>query len=61
MNKGGFSWKTFFGVTALKRKFSRKTGIPLSMSGFYGKVGRLTIKSLKKVTKLFVKAVITQR
>lgn len=61
MNKGGFSWKTFFGITALKRKFSRKTGIPLSMSGFYGKVGRFTIKTLKRGAKILIKAIVLQK
>ena len=30
MNRGGFSWKTFFGITGMKRNFARKTGIPTS-------------------------------
>lgn len=33
MNKGGFSFKTFFGLTAQKRKASKMIGIPLTKSG----------------------------
>jgi len=40
MNKGGFSWKTFLGITNLKRQFARKTGIPTSRTGLEAKVGR---------------------
>lgn len=40
MNHGGFSWKTFFGITGMKRSFARKTGIPMSKSGLYQKIGR---------------------
>lgn len=46
MNKGGFSWKTLLGITAMKREFARKTGIPTSRSGLYQKVGRLVIQSI---------------
>lgn len=46
MNKGGFSWKTFFGITAAKRNFARKTGIPTSKSGLYQKIGRLVIQAV---------------
>ena len=40
MNKGGFSWKTFFGITAAKRNFARKRGIPTSKTGLEQKIGR---------------------
>ena len=46
MNKGGFSWKTFFGITAMKRNFARKTGIPTSKSGLYQKVGRMVLSAI---------------
>lgn len=36
-----FSWKRAFGVTSLKRKVSRATGIPTSRSGRRAKVGRI--------------------
>lgn len=40
MNKGGFSWRRFLGITAIKQNFARKTGIPTSKSGLEAKVGR---------------------
>lgn len=43
MNKGGFSWKTFFGITAVKRNFARKTGIPTSKTGLESKIGRTVL------------------
>lgn len=46
MNKGGFSWKTFFGITAAKRNFARKTGIPTSKSGLEAKIGRTVLNLL---------------
>lgn len=33
MNRGGFSWKRFWGISALKAKVSRQIGIPLTSSG----------------------------
>lgn len=46
MNKGGFSWKTFFGITGLKRNISRTTGIPLTKGGIERKVGRIVLNTL---------------
>lgn len=46
MNKGGFSWKTFFGVTRAKRKLSRSIGIPLTKSGRQRKVGKMILNGL---------------
>ena len=43
MNKGGFSWRRFIGITALKQNFARKTGIPTSKSGLETKVGRTVL------------------
>lgn len=43
MNKGGFSWKTFFGITAAKRNFARKTGILTSKTGLEQKIGRMIL------------------
>lgn len=40
MNKFGFSWKRFFGITKLKRKISKATGIPLTKSGRQRKFGK---------------------
>lgn len=40
MNKGGFSWKRFVGISGAKARMSRKIGIPLSRSGRHQKIGR---------------------
>lgn len=39
MNRGGFSWKRFFGITAQRQRISRKIGIPLTKSGRQRKAG----------------------
>lgn len=44
MNKGGFSWKRFTGVTKIKQKISRKTGVPLTKSGRQRKLGGMIYK-----------------
>jgi hypothetical protein len=44
MNKGGFSWKKFIGLSAAKSRASRKIGIPLTKSGRNQKVGRMVSK-----------------
>lgn len=36
-----FSWKRALGVTSVKRKISRATGIPTSRSGRRAKFGRI--------------------
>jgi len=41
MNKGGFSWKRFVGISRAKSSFARMTGIPTTKSGRQRKVGRL--------------------
>jgi len=41
MNRGGFSWKRFVGITAAKRRVSRATGIPWTRSGRNQKIGRI--------------------
>jgi hypothetical protein len=46
MNKGGFSWKTFLGITAQKRKLSRAIGIPFTRTGRNAKLGSMIIKLL---------------
>lgn len=46
MNKGGFSWKTFLGITNVKRQFARKTGIPTSKTGLEAKIGRLVLQTI---------------
>jgi hypothetical protein len=44
MNKGGFSWKRLTGVTKIKQKISRKTGVPLTKSGRQRKLGGMIYK-----------------
>jgi hypothetical protein len=40
MNKGGFSWKRFTGISAAKSRIARATGIPTTGSGRHQKIGR---------------------
>ena len=47
MNRGGFSWKRFLGVTAAKRRVSRATGIPWTKSGRERKLGAAIMKLFK--------------
>jgi len=39
MNKGGFSWRKFLGISATKSKVSRFIGIPLTKTGRQRKAG----------------------
>lgn len=39
MNRGGFSWKRFLGISAAKSRLSRRIGIPLTRSGRQRKMG----------------------
>jgi hypothetical protein len=39
MNKGGFSWKRFLGISQAKARISRGIGIPLTKSGRQRKLG----------------------
>jgi len=41
INKGGFSWKRAVGITRVKQKISRATGIPLTKSGRQRKIGKI--------------------
>ncbi len=41
MNRGGFSWNRFLGISRVKYNISRKTGIPLTRSGRQQKIGRI--------------------
>ncbi len=47
MNRGGFSWNRFLGITNAKRKVSRATGIPWTKSGRQRKVGAMFWKLFK--------------
>lgn len=41
MNRGGFSWKRLLGVTRVKTRISRMTGIPMTRSGRQRKLGKM--------------------
>jgi hypothetical protein len=41
MNRGGFSWKRFVGISAAKSRISRSIGIPLTKSGRQRKIGKM--------------------
>ena len=41
-----FSWKRALGITQLKQKISRTTGIPMSKQGLERKVGSMILKNL---------------
>jgi hypothetical protein len=47
VNRGGFSWRRFTGVTAAKRRVSKATGIPWTKSGRQRKVGAAFWKIFK--------------
>lgn len=49
MNRGGFSWRRFFGVSAFKSRVSRKIGIPLTRNGRQRKVGAFVIRLFMKL------------
>ena len=42
MNKGGFSWRRFLGISAYKARISREIGIPLTRTGRQRKLGAFT-------------------
>jgi len=41
MNRGGFSWKRFMGISRTKSRISRSIGIPFTRSGRQRKIGRI--------------------
>lgn len=42
MNRGGFSWKRFLGISRMKSRVSRQIGVPLTRTGRQRKVGAAT-------------------
>ena len=48
-----FSWKRALGVTAVKQRFARQTGIPTSMNRIEQKVGRSVLNMI--IGFLFIK------
>ena len=49
MNRGGFSWKRLFGISAFKAKISRRIGIPLTKSGRQRKIGAMVEKFIRSL------------
>ena len=43
-----FSWKRALGITKVKQKIARKTGIPTTKQGIERKVGKAIIKLIFK-------------
>jgi hypothetical protein len=41
-----FSWKRFIGITQVKQKFARETGIPTTKTGVERKIGAAIIKMI---------------
>ena len=41
-----FSWKRALGVTAIKRSFTKATGIPTTKSGIERKIGSAIVKAV---------------
>ena len=41
-----FSWKRALGITQLKQKIARQTGIPMSRQGIERKIGSVILKKL---------------
>jgi hypothetical protein len=58
MNRGGFSWKRFLGISAAKAIISRKIGIPLTKSGRDQKIGRMITRRSFLVVMLFPLALL---
>ena len=59
MNKGGFSWKRFTGLSAAKARISRATGVPLTRSGRHQKIGRSVTGGGCALPAIFLLVVIT--
>lgn len=49
MNRGGFSWSRFLGISAFKARVSRRIGIPLTRSGRQRKLGAVVEKAILKI------------
>ncbi len=43
-----FSWKRLLGITSVKQKIARKTGIPTTKGGMERKLGRWLLKLINK-------------
>ena len=43
-----FSWRRAIGITKIKQKISRKTGVPMTKNGLERKLGRFVISLIIK-------------
>ena len=43
-----FSWKRALGITKIKQKIAKATGVPLTKQGMERKIGGIIIKNIKK-------------
>lgn len=43
-----FSWKRVLGITQMKQKVAKETGIPLTKQGVEKKIGRMVLDVFKK-------------
>lgn len=43
-----FSWRRAIGITKIKQKISRKTGVPMTKNGLERKLGRFVINLIIK-------------
>lgn len=41
-----FSWKRAVGISAVKQKVARKTGVPLTKGGLERKIGKMVINTI---------------
>jgi hypothetical protein len=46
LNRGGFSWRRFLGLSQMKSNISRSIGIPLTRSGRERKLGAFILRAL---------------
>lgn len=49
LNKGGFSWRRFIGMSAAQARISRKLGIPISRAGRQRKIGAAVEKLILRI------------
>ena len=49
-----FSWKRALGITQLKQKIARETGIPTSRQGIERKIGKTLVKMVYRSSVLFL-------
>ena len=45
---GTFSWKRALGITKVKQKIAKETGIPLTKQGIERKIGAIVLKTIRR-------------